>query len=504
MTTSTIQNNQDDKGGLDVLGILRQHQRLIVRATLVVTAIVGLLGAWFFIMQPVRSVASQLFRPTFKGAENGEYPNESKFGPSDIVSSAVLNQVFDKNRIQDYCARDPFRSGFLVSQNSPDYASLAAEYQGRLGEARITSAERDRLLQEYKDKQRALPLEYQIAFLRQPECAKLSTLMMTKVVTDALSTWADDAERRRGVLNIDVQVLTPNAFNVAASGSDSLLIRADLIRNVLQRLKVNIDKVSSLPGANLIRLGENRTTLLEVRVGVDGLMQSKLDPLVVVAGQGLGRDSLAWANESLATALREQKALEGKANAYLDALRIYSGTASPATTRADSRQTAQGSGEIQAAPQFDIAFIDRILGLSGPNTLFRQELTKQMVQTNVLAAAQQSNVSHYQRLSEQLRQPGSSGVTPKEMADRLQAVVDEAKALTKQFNDLYDEFSRVSLGSGSALYQLDGPVLTRQDRALSLRGYLTTVFGAFFSMLLLMAVGCFLWSAFIRPSTATS
>lgn len=498
MTTQSDPNQEDGAASrIDLLKVIRDYQRVILRATVTVSVVAAVLGAWYlFWGQTVRTTVSQQFRPVFNGANVGQYPNGLAFGPSDITAEPIIDQVFDKNSIGDYCPRDVFRSAFFVEEQSAEYAFLDAEYQGRLADARLTAVERDRLQAEYRVKRTALPLEHRVVFIKPSSCGKIPPVVMSKAITDILSTWAEDAELKRGVLKLNVQVLTPGTLDIGNSGQVSQLIRTDLVRAALRRLADNIGMVEDLPGAGLIRMGEKRETFSEVKTKVEDLLQARLEPLVIGAGKGLGRDSIAWAAEALASAARSQKVAEGNAKAYLDALREYSGTPQPSSAaRPESRQSPTGSSDAQAlTPLIDRTFVDRIVELSAPNMVFRQELTRSLVLANVEAVRQEANVSHYQRLVDQLRQPGVSDLSPQEIDQRLKAIQDDGKVLAKQFNDLYDEFSRVSLRASASMYKLEGPVQMDVARAFTLRSYILVVAGAFFVTLLLAVGGCIVWS----------
>ena len=98
--------------------------------------------------------------------------------------------------------------------------------------------------------------------------------------------------------------------------------------------------------------------------------------------------------------------------------------------------------------QIDSSFIDRILGMSAENLNFRQELTRQMVEKSVLVGTYGAAVDHYTQLLKSLSATGESALSPAEVAARLARITEQGKALTLQFDSVYDEFSRVSFRTG--------------------------------------------------------
>jgi hypothetical protein len=141
-------------------------------------------------------------------------------------------------------------------------------------------------------------------------------------------------------------------------------------------------------------------------------------------------------------------------------------------------------------PQIDRTFIDRIIDMSGPNTSFRQEMTRLMMEANIDAVEHRANVSHYEHMAASLRRPGAEGMTPQVIDARLKEIVEEGKRLADQFNSLYDEFSRVSLRASAMMFQTDKPVASETLRSFSFRGYVLLVAGTFLLSLVISIAVC--------------
>ena len=463
---------------------LLDRWRTIARVTLSVTAVIAVIAALYFLwwQASMRTVVLG-FRPTFAGAAGGMYPNGLPFGPSDITASSVIDQVFDANNVEKHCSRDAFKAAFVVEQHSPSYQLLDAEYVARLSDTRLTAVDRERIQAEYQSRRVALPLAYQLVFAPGETCRSLPLSLATKSLYDVLAVWAAQSEERRGVLDLQVQILSPNVLDVGLRDEGARLIRADLIRTALRRLISNVRDVERRPGASLVRLGESRVTFAELRAKFEDLIQSRLEPLVVIAGRGLGAESISWVDEALASANQERVVAEGKADVYLRGLREYSG--SPQAADAPPAQPQPRSSDVQSlTPQIDRTFIDRILEMSEANTAFRQELTRDMVEAGAEAVESRAKAGYYEHLADALRRPSPAGLPSAEIDTRLDAIVNDAKLLAQQFVDLYSEWSRVALRPSAGLYQLDSPVRTTVSRPFRMTGLLLTVIGAFILTLL--------------------
>lgn len=477
----------DSEAGIDILKLVRDHGRPAVLVAVGAVLLVGAVAAYNLWTQPVRRASVLEFRPTFTRASEGAYPNGLPFSSTDVAAAPVIDLVYDENLIAEFCSREAFRGGFFVEQRSDASAFLDAEYQARLSDTRITPVERQRLQLEYEAKRDALPVQFRLVFVKPRPCAAIPQVIVAKAMTDVLTTWANESEIKRGVLNHQVEVLTPSMLDVGEGMESSRLLRADLLRTALLRIVANVNEVQRVPGSSLIRYGETRLTFMEVHNKLVDLVRSRLEPLVATAGQSMAREALAWLTETVASSERAQVAAAGKATANREALQLYSGmtqTARPGATAAMPGTT--GASDVQTlSPQIDSTFIDRIVEMSAANTTFRQDLTRAMVTATVDAVEAEERAAYYRRLLQTVRSTGGEQLTPAEIDARLEDIVTQGKELTRQFNELYLEFSRVSLRAAAAMYQTDKPVTTEVYREFTLRALLMLVFGVFFATLLL-------------------
>ena len=497
--------SEEERDQVSIVGLLKSlwdHRRLLVVTTLTMTALaIVLSGIHYFWWQPGRWTASLEFRPTFQGAELGKYPNGLPFAPSDITDPSVLDQVFDKNKIEDFCARNDFRSAFFVEQRSPELQLIDFDYQSRLADTRLTPVDRQRLLDEYHARRAGTPLQYGVTFIRPAGCRTLPAAVAVKVLDDVLLTWANDSESKRGVLKQRVKVLTPNVLDVATVGRQSLFVRANLVWTNIDRVIRNIAEVEALPGAELVRFSEQRVSLAEVKARMEDLQHAHLEALMASVGAERDRDSVRWVEGALATATSQQQVAQSRARANLDALREYSGVVPQQNPPRGESQRPLGAADVQSlTPQIDRTFIDRILEMSAPNTTFRQELTRAMVKATLEAVEYESVVNHYKQLLAVLKS-SSSGSSVAELGSRLSEIVSEGKDMTRQFDGLYDELSRVAFRSGPSMYHTEKPGAVEVVRSLTLWTYAMAIALVFFVTLIIAVLGALvrtqLWPAIV-------
>lgn len=483
-------NDREDSGSKILwVSLVRAHGRTVLIGALAVALVVAAVGAAYVRWrQSTQMVTSLEFRPTFTGMADLEYPNELPFSPNDVSAGSIVDLVYDTNNISTVCDRETFRGGFFVEQRSDQSVFLDLEYEARLSEPRITAVERKLLQEEHAAKRKALPLQYRLVFVTPRACAGLPQVVLSKVMVDVLKTWASESETKRGVLNHQVQVLTPATLDAKSVGGGGLLLRADLLRTALKRVIDNIAAVSKLPGAELIRYGSARITFLEVQGKLADLVGSRLDPLVMTSGRSMIKESAFWVNETVEAAVRKQKAAERKVAAFKGALADFS-IAGGSTGPSRAANVAAGAGTASNAQammaQVDRSFIDRIVEMSAASAVYRQHLTDRMVEAELEAVEEEQRASYYRRLLQTSREQGTSDVDPEDLTHSLNAIVEEGKALTKQFGDLYEEFSRVALRSSGAMYVTEKPVTIERSQRFSIKSVLNLALVVFVGTLVL-------------------
>jgi hypothetical protein len=462
-----------DDGGQRIawLSLVKTHGRNILIGAVAVAVVVAAAGALYVRSQGSLVVAYLEFRPTFAGLSDLKYPNMLPFSPQDVTAASIVDAVYDANSLTTVCSREAFRAGFYPEQRSDQSVFLDLEYQARLSEPRITMVERKLLQEEHAAKRKALPLQYRLVFVTPRACAALSTVVTKKVMVDVLSTWATESETKRGVLNHQIEVLTPATLDAKPSGAGGLLLRADQLRTALKRVNTNIDAIRKLPGAELIRLGPGKVTFLELQAKVTDLVGSRLDPLVMTSGRSMVREASDWVIETVDAATRKQHAAERKAEAYKEALQVFSntqGATGPKGAASIASGAGAGSNSQAMMAQVDRSFIDRIVEMSAANASYRQELTEGMVEAELEAVEEQQRAEYYQRLLQTSRAAGPD-MDSETLTSRLNEIVNEGRELTKQLGALYDEFSKVSLRSAGAMYVTEKPVTIEATQRFSNR-----------------------------------
>ena len=482
--------DRDDEIALsDIFKPVIGRGRWIARMALLTGVVAAIAGGAFWLLQPATRTWSMQFRPTFDGLDKNEYPNGLPFSSADIVSPAVVNQVYAKNQISNFCSVQEFQGGLVVQESSPELQFLQDEYEIRMADARLTSIDRQRLQEEFRNRRTTLLPRYALEFIQPRTCAAIPKPVVSKALRDILETWATDAVDKRGVLKLRVAVLTPAIFEQADSRPENELIRADLLRNAVGRVISNILAVEALPGAELVRGSDKHVSFAEVRAELEDLQATRLSSVLALAGRGLGDQARRWAEQALQTAMTRQRIMQDRADAYSHALREYSGVPSTATQPPGASSGSKTDGDVRGVTaQIDNSFIDRIVDLTELNTTFKQEITREAIAASVEAVDRAAVVKQYEQLISWLEQPApvTSDEPVGEMLDRFS---QQAKEATRRFNQIYEEFSNLSTTVGPAMYVVERPTYAAVYRSFDLRSLFILVLLSLIVVPIVLAMG---------------
>lgn len=470
--------------GADVMRTLRRYQRQILLGAAVVTALAlfgG--GAWYAVLQPARRTVAMQFTLSFEGPV---YPNGLKFSANDIVAPSVIDEVYRTNTINTYCDVELFRSGFFVDEKSLAIEVLDDEIRQRLSEPRVTTVERERVMAEYRQRRATLPVEHRLTFVIPEKCAAIPDTVALKALSDVLLTWANQSESRRGVLRVQVYAMKPSILTSTAGKDAMLLVRSDLLRRALVDTLNNIEAVGSLPGAGFVQMPDTGRSFRQIAVEIESLLRARVEPLVA-ASVAVSPDATNWLRDALEGAESRKASNIAREQAYLQALREYSGTRG-----ADSNRTGQSRGRPDSggadvgtlAPQIDSTFIDRIIEMAGTSEAYRQTLTDNLVGAGVSVAAGDLDVRYYKWLLASRR----SGQSDAELEKTLQALTEAARALIVEFNTLYDHYTSVSLRPDAEMYTIASAPTSDRLIGFTRRSYLLLVASALFGSLVLGAL----------------
>ena len=499
------------------------------RRVLLATVVIGFLGVGvIYIFLPTRSFVCLKFRLLFEGADKGEYPSGVRFSPEDIISKAVLNEVYEKNDLGQYGKlEDIQRALFASTMPSPELQALDADYRNKLASSKLTAVERIQFEKEYTEKRRGLQnagahvLTMDVSLVG--PMASMPPTLREKMLNDILAVWAEDAAQRKGALKYQVTVLSKNILPREFIMGEDYFITGDILRQKLAKIMSNIDELMALPGAKTFRTPDKKLSLGEIRSNLEDMLRFKLVPaLHMIHSSGLTEKEMTTSmyiqgeiydiSQSKKEAADKAKVLEESLIAYIQERRR---SAIPTGSEVSPQTGPRAETGVPAMiPQLGESFLDRIVELASQNNdlKFRQDLTEQMTKEGLRGVALDKELSWYQDVQKALSelQAGDKKIPPEQrevmakiVKETLSVVYEDLTKRADEVEAIFEQLSSKNLNPRSQLYAVNEPVLVVKERLIGMGGMarygVTLVAAAVF----LVALGCLL-HARLRSSRAAS
>ena len=474
--------------------VLWSYRRAVGLALAAVMGVFLVLGLARYFTQPTERIASLEFRAIFEGADVGQYPNGLPFSPSEITAAPVVYDVWEKNDLQRYVDFEAFKNGFFVLESSNELNLLALDYESRLANTRLSAVERARIEAEFNAKREAMRVpQYTLNFNAPTKGTSLPDAVLSKTLHDVLASWADQAVTRRGVLNYGTPVFTPSVLLRDGFSTGEFLIRVDVLRGTIVRVLENLDELAELPGALVVRIGEDEkssVSLPELRAHLQDLLRYRLEPLgAAIRSGGMFTDAVAVGsyirNRTLDSQLRAREA-SARVAALRDSLASYMDASSTAASPTPQDPNAPMGGTV--IPQLSESFLDRLvsLGRQDADIVYRQQLTDKIIEASASAARLGTETQYYEEMQ---RLTGAAAGRDSPRAAAEFAAIQSAVVLALQrIQDVYDEVSARNLNPRTGLYSIAGPFLVRSHRSLSLTDLLLY---ALLTLVATLLIACF-------------
>jgi len=490
--------------------------RRVVGASVVGAAALYLVGVLLvFLIAPAERTGSIEFRLLFEGAEKNEYPNGTPFSASEIVGGPVLTDVFVANGLERFGKYEDFKDSVFVLQSNLDLDLLVSEYRARLADTKLGPIDRARIEEEFRKRREALidPV-YTISMRRQERVTTLPRDLTNKVLLDILTTWAKQADERKGVTKYNVDVLSPGILQRSILEQEDYLVAIDVLRAKTSRVLSTIDEIDKLPGAKIIRAGDDRVTLAEVRAGLEDVIRFKLEPLLgLIRSEGITKNAralLIYANNQLFQLRQEQQESSTMVQALRASVREFSAqgglpVSDTGTGSAGSGSTA-GSGAV--TPQIDQSFLDRIMGLSTAKDEFeyKREITDRVITESERMAARGREAAYYEDLAKELRTPSGRTVGNPEMVTLIKSrsteAFDEIVRGIERTALIYKELSALNLNPSTTVLAVTGPFVQQTHRMLTLRIVVLYLALILMLTLILAPIGCLIHDVVRKRASA--
>jgi hypothetical protein len=468
-------------------------------AAVAVTAAVALLLV--YLLSPSQRTTSLPFRLDFEGATDAKFPNGLRFSPTDIITAPILLKVYTANNLDRFTSFKDFSQSVFVVESNRAYEMLAADYQARLADPKLTPVDRERIQREFELKRQSISKnEYSINYARNRHVDAIPETTVRKTLLEVLNAWANYAVNEQHVLEYRVAVLSPQIVDDATVDSSDFIAAIQVLRAKIYRVLDNMEDIGKLPGAEQAKTSADRMSLEEIRIRLEEIVRFRLEPLVaLVRGGGLIRNmaiTTRFLENQLSYDQRQLKGAQDRAEAARQALAVYAGDqrslSAPDVTQ-PPKTSGRGTGET-VMTQLSDSFLDRLVALTSQSsdTLYRQRLVDEYRTASKYAIPFEQAVAYDQQVLQEVR--GGAGGAPVNAA-AVQAQISAAQTQVRQLigdvNQIYLIVSR-NLNPSTQLFTSTAPPTTRTERARSLPRLFLYYVVILLVALPLIVIGCLL------------
>ncbi|HEV2722166.1 MAG TPA: hypothetical protein VG323_19245, partial [Thermoanaerobaculia bacterium] len=202
-----------------------------------------------YVFAPAQQITTQKFRLDFAGSNEGKYPNGLKFTSSDITSTPILLTVFKNNQLDRFTSFPSFSRAIFILEANADYERLAADYQARLADPKLSVIDRERILREWQAKASAVAKnDYSVNWLRTRDTAGVPEPLVRKALLDTLSGWAQYATKEEHVLSYRLNVYSPDMMAPEAATREPM-VAIQVLRSKIYKILQNVDDLRNVPGS---------------------------------------------------------------------------------------------------------------------------------------------------------------------------------------------------------------------------------------------------------------
>jgi hypothetical protein len=489
---------------------------VVVAGVMVTFVIVAAVAA---VRAPVEQMGTVGFLLLFDDASQGRYPNGIPFSSAEITSTPVLEEVFNVNALDRFGSFEDFQNSLFILQANPELDLLFYEYQTKLSVLGLTAVDRTRIENELQGKRESLTEpQFTLNLRRDNRTARMPPSLVSKVLDDTLAGWARQAGERKGALLYDIPVLSSNILSWDRIESEDYLVGTDILRTQIMRITANIQEISELPGAALIRVGDDRWSLAEARLALEDILRFQIQPLLgMIRATGASKDPGAlnpYISSRLFQLVIEREEAQKRVQVVQESLRAYmpqkQAVVVPEGGSVSEGVTFGGQGMI---PQLSESFLDRMVEMSNlderSDVSYRQELTDLVISESLTMAALEREQKYYEEVnsalseaSGSLRALGGEDVLLSANA-KLERAFNEVVLVVDQMNAVYEELSTQNLNPSTLLYSVTTPFTLRTERgALPLRTVALYGMLTFILSLTLVTLGCVVHRYFRRDVVA--
>ena len=462
MRSSTVADVEPRRGAPDPVGFLRRHRRGFVVAS-AACALLTAAGAAIAMLLPASSrIASMDIVPTFPGAKERQYPNGTAFSPNDIIAQSVVEPVWRAQGLEGTIPVADLCRSLTVEDGGMQVELLRSDYTQRLGNARLTVAERSAIESEFASKLKAIAGST-LTINLDGSSGGLSNAQLAQLLLAIPAEWARSCDAA-GARSYDFPLPMGRELRESAkrlvdgSSAAQSVLHTERMKDFIDSLAVSLRGMSKLAGSDQVR-DSRGASLVDLSQDVTAARRNLVTPAYLDA---LARARVADPVGYEALRSTRHKLLETELDVAKERARVLR---EAFASYSDQTRGVMATGSRQADPgraadltaNVDGTFIDRVIeqAVSSRDVEYRRKFIERQVEAELAVTAEQARLEFERWLDDMA---GKRAAIPAQAAPaQLPEVTETIAGYADRAREIMVTLAARNLNSASTMYRVDLP-----------------------------------------------
>ena len=393
----------------------------------------------------------------FKGAEDGTYPNGTKFSPLELLSGAVIGQVYRSLNTSDF-TQEELTQALVITPNFDGADRLESMVTKLVAKDKgLSTKDYSDSVAEYTQALTSFSKTY-VTLSLDMALVNGNNQQATRILNDIPSVWAKQALEDRGVLVTNMASMA----NLNRSAiSEELLVKVNVLADTQTLLSEYIEELIDSTDNLTIKDPQSGQSLADLQHNLqleDKYRIAILRELVVK--HGIGVNNADWYNGFRAARLgkleREQASLERMVAVYEQAISQFN-QQQQQMTAGNANPQDNGNATVYA-PQYGEDVINTLLQLGSKmaDPEYRKELLKQKIELSTQLQQIITEIEFYKADTSASTSSSNDEIGAEEIAKLIDESFDSLQGINQALSNITKIANENLLDDKGQLYSMVG------------------------------------------------
>lgn len=452
-----VGNYQDEEIDLgELFSKVWRRRVFIVGFVIIVSILISGMNALSYLQTPATVTYSETIRFNFPSSVQGKYPSGQSFSNNDLVSTAVLKQVYENNNLDKFnIGFSDFAANFSIAPYASNSHFIQTKYQSLLGNKKLSRTEVEELEKQYQNELQAAQANFaKLAYVENTHLG-LTPSLIEKILNDVPKAWSEISIRDLGVL--DLKIPGKQFYQPELVEQYEYLQSVQYMRDSADRFDEILQTLQNDEIGGFVRDPETGLVVSDLRARLNSIKEFDLEPIFsVIANLGLVKDSLK-ATQYLINQIEIKQdqisELKGKEGVIKEAITIYQAIGDKQGLIGAPVDQNSNMGMVQ----YGDGFLSKIVGMveQQKDTEYRQQLLSKNLE---LALKRQSLITSREKLKRALNVLNTNADAESNVAESYSTEINK---INQNITNLIDAYQRILevrniqvLGKTSSLYAI--------------------------------------------------